>query len=467
MRRRDFLAALPWAHAGRRLNVLFIVTDDMNTALGCYGHAEVRSPQIDRLAGRGTLFERAYCQFPLCQPSRTSLLSGRRPETTRVWTLQTPTRKYLGDTVFLPEHFRRNGYYTAHAGKVYHTGEECEDPRSWDEEFREFGKKPPAASVLAHDAADGPRGHSFEWAILKSRDEETPDGIVARKAVEYMEKAARAGRPFFVGAGLRRPHSPYAAPKPYFDLYPPERIALPRRGDFSKLLPAAVNHNPPPRPLPEATVRAYLRAYYACNTFVDAQIGHLTQALDRLRLWDNTVVVFFGDNGYHLGDHGGLWHKTTLFEEATRIPLIVCAPGYRGARSARLVELVDLYPTLTELCGLPAPEGLEGTSLVPLLEAPARPWKQGAFSMVGRGKERTEAAKDIQFLGRSVRTEGWRYTEWDGGKQGVELYDETATPSETVNLAGKPEHRAVQAQLRKLLADGWRAALPQERRNIG
>jgi iduronate 2-sulfatase len=447
-----------------RRNVLFVVSDDLNNVAGCYGHPIVKTPNMDRLARRGVLFDRAYCQYSLCQPSRTSFLSGLRPETTRVWTLETPTRQYIGDATFLPELFRGNGYYTAHAGKIYHTGEQCEDPRSWDEEVRESSKTPPAAEVLESGKAAGPKGHSFEWAKVRTEDAQTPDGAVAGKTVEWMDRAAKDGKPFFLGAGFRRPHAPYAAPKKYFDLYPPESIPLPRTSadEFKRILPAAVNHDPPDRPLPDADIRRFLAAYYASVTFMDAQLGVLLDAMDRLRLWDTTAVFFFGDNGYHLGEHGGLWHKNSLFEESARVPLIVAAPGIRaaGRRSPRLVELVDLYPTLTELCGLKPPSNLEGTSFVPLLENPERRWKTGAFTMQGRGKERTEAAKDIEFIGKSVRTEAWRYTEWDEGRQGVELYDHRGDPGELQNVAEDPQHASTRAGLRDLLRRGSRAALP-------
>jgi iduronate 2-sulfatase len=449
---------------GSRKNVLFVVSDDLNNAAGCYGHPVVKTPNMDRLASRGVLFESAYCQYPLCQPSRASFLSGLRPETTRVWTLETPTRQTVGDAIFLPELFRKNGYFTAHAGKIYHTGEQCEDPRSWDVEVREKGKNPPASEVLESGRAEGPKGHSFEWAALRTDDAATPDGEVARRTVEWMEKSVRDGKPFFLGAGFRRPHAPYAAPKKYFDLYPPGSMPLPKTSaaDFKRLLPAAVNHDPPDKPLPDDVVRRFLSAYFASVTFMDAQLGVLLDAMDRLRLWDTTTVVFFGDNGYHLGEHGGLWHKNSLFEESTRIPLIIAAPGEgrAGRRTPRLVELVDLYPTLAELSGLRPPDNLEGTSLVPLLNRPDRPWKSGAFSMQGRGKERTEAAKEIEFFGKTVRTERWRYTEWDEGRQGAELYDHRSDPLELRNLADDPGHARIRAELRELLHGGWKASLP-------
>lgn len=464
--RRSFLGALAASrvYGKTRRNVVLIVADDLAAVLGCYGRPLMRTPRLNELARRGVLFEQAHCQYPLCQPSRASFLSGMRPETTRVWTLDTPTRQSLRDAVFLPECFRRQGYFTAMSGKVYHTGDHAEDPRSWDVEHREFGKNPPPEAVLVEGTAQGPRGHSFSWAVLKSADEETPDGIVARRAVKLMEQAVSAQRPFFLGVGFRRPHSPYAAPKRYFDWYPLERIPLPAPGPehLRQILPAAINHDPPEKPLGEGEVRQFLRAYYACVSFMDAQVGVLLDALTRLRLWDNTVVAFTSDNGYHLGDHGGLWHKNSLFEEGTQVPLIVWAPGRAGmgGRSPRLVELVDLYPTLAELAGIEAPAGLEGLSFAPLLDRPDRPWKRAAFTMQGRGKERAEAAKDIVFFGHSMRTERWRYTEWDQGSQGVELYDHETDPGELHNLAASTSHKELVAQLRRQLKAGWRAALP-------
>lgn len=456
------LGSAPLLNAAKPLNVLLIVSDDLNTSLGCYGHPAVQTPNIDRLAKRGVLFEHAYCQFPLCQPSRTSFLSGLRPESTRVWNLVTPTRQYVGDAVFLPELFRKHGYFTAHAGKIFHTGEEYEDPRSWGVEVRESGKNPPKDQILKSDKREGPKGHSFEWDILKTEPADMPDGKVAHQAAEWLAQRAADGKPFFIGAGFRRPHAPYAAPKQFFDLYPPEKVALPDTSpdEYKRLLRAAVNHDPADPPLTEMEIRQHRAAYYASVSFMDAQVGVVLDAMDRLKLWENTVVVFLGDNGYHLGEHGGLWHKNSLFEEGARIPLIVAAPGRKAARSPALVELVDVYPTVASLCRVPAPPQLEGLSLAPLLEAPARAWKRAAFTMQGRGKERTEAARDIQFTGTSIRTARYRYTEWDGGKEGVELYDHQQDPREVTNLAESRAHAKVRGELQALLRGGWRGALP-------
>ncbi|MEO8025238.1 MAG: sulfatase-like hydrolase/transferase, partial [Bryobacteraceae bacterium] len=291
-----------------------------------------------------------------------------------------------------------------------------------------------------------------------------PDGVFARKVAGWLDTMSRSKKPFFLGAGFRRPHAPYAAPKKYFDLFPADKMPLPdtKPSDFDKVLPAALNHLPPDKPLTELEVRQQRAAYYACASFMDAQLGVVLDAMDRGKLWDNTAVVFMGDNGYLLGEHGGMWHKSSLFEPCPRIPLVVAAPGIRaaGRHSQRLVELVDLYPTLAQVCGLTPPANLEGYSLRPLLDDPALPWKKAVFSMQGRGKQRTEAAKEIEFLGKSVRTDRWRYTEWDEGRKGIELYDHVADPREVNSLAGNPTFDKVRTELSAMLRAGWRAALP-------
>jgi uncharacterized sulfatase len=468
--RRQAIAALApgaialHAQADRRKNVLFILADDLNTSLSIYGNKIVKTPNFERLAKLGVTFDRAYCQYPLCQPSRTSLLSGLRPATTRVYTLETPTRQTIGETVMLPELFRRSGYFTAHAGKIFHTGDHAEDPRSWDIEVREKGKTPPKKEVLTAGTEDGPKGHTFEWDMLRTSDSDMPDGTVVHQTIEWLEARARDRKPFFIGNGFRRPHAPYAAPQKYFDLYRVEDIPLPNTSpdEFRHLIPPAINFDPPDKPLTDLAIRQHIRAYYACVSFVDAQLGKLLDAMDRLGLWENTIVALSVDHGYHLGEHGGLWHKMSLFEEATRVPMLMVTPGMRnaGKHSKGLVESVDLYPTITELCGLRARTNLEGSSLRPLLENPERAWKRAAFSTQGRGKERGESANDIQFLGQTIRTERWRYTEWDDGKQGFELYDKSADPREVHNLANTAAAKKDQAALRDLLHNGWKAALP-------
>jgi iduronate 2-sulfatase len=298
----------------------------------------------------------------------------------------------------------------------------------------------------------------MDWAKLRTPDEKTPDGIVASTAVEQIRTSLDNKRPFFVAIGFRRPHSPYSVPAKYFDLYQPARIPLPSTSNDPQLPEAAWYELANQPALSEKEQREYIAAYYACNSFVDAQAGVVFSALDKLELWDRTVVVFFGDHGYHTGEHA-MWHKMTLFEQSTRVPLIVHVPGVRGAgqRSRGLVELLDLYPTLAEACGLEAPPGLEGRSLTPLLHNPSRTGKEAVFSMVGRHQERNLSHKEPQYFGRSVRTVHWRYTEWDQGRRGVELYDLNADPRETRNLARSPGVAQVVSKMKALLQTGGRS----------
>jgi iduronate 2-sulfatase len=446
-----------------RPNVLFIVADDMNNHLGCYGH-DVKTPSIDELASRGMRFDRAYCQVPVCNPSRVSFLSGLRPDRSKVYTLLTHTREHLGDWIMLPEYFRKNGYFTAMIGKIYHTDDGFEDPRSWDLEVREFGKRPSEDEIIKWNEPGGAGQHTNDWAWLKTPDEETPDGIVARRAAEVMKQAAQGEQPFFLGIGFRRPHAPYAAPKKYFDLYPMQLLRLPDsvpEGHYEKLLPAAINYSSRSRNISEQEQRELLSAYYACNSFVDAQLHVILNAVSDLGLWDNTVIVFLGDHGYHLGEHGGLWHKMSLFEESARVPLVIYAPKMPapGKSCEQLVELIDLYPTLVSLCGLPEREGLDGIDLSPLLDDPSQPSKDAAYSMTTRDDSPAkEHAKAMSYQGRSVRTDRWRYTEWDGGKRGIELYDHANDPHEWNNVAGQAEHADTQRQLQQLLAAEGRPA---------
>ncbi len=446
------LASVAAGARAQRMNVIFMVADDLNTDLGCYGHPLVKTPHIDRLASRGVQFDAAHCQFPLCAPARASFLSGRRPETTGVVSLSVPTRKYMADVVMLPELFRGNGWFTGHTGKIYHTGPEHEDPRSWDYALPESGKSPPASDILKEHTARKPRNHSMSWHQLKTPDEQTPDGLMVSKAADLLREKHAAGKPFFLGVGFRRPHSPYAVPKKYFDLYDPGRIPLPDDGEVSRIPPAAWYELENQPRLREREQREYRAAYYACNSFVDAQAGVVLRTMDELKLWDHTVVVFVGDHGYHTGQHG-MWHKMTLFEESTRVPLIIYSPRMagNGKRCGGLVECIDLYPTVADLCGLKAPSGLEGVTLRPWLNDPSRPGKKAVFTMVGRSEDRAVSHREPTYFGRSVRTERWRYTEWDGGKRGVELYDHENDPREMRNIANEARHARTIVELKGLL----------------
>jgi uncharacterized sulfatase len=429
------------AEPSRKLNVLLIVVDDLNTDLGCYGHRVVQSPHIDRLAARGMRFERAYCQYALCAPSRWSFLSGLRPETTGIFEFQTLLRDKIPDVVFLPQLFRQNGYYTAGMGKVFHDMRQSDADRSWDFYQDRMGDDPHEAAAVKKRYSYREGERPFEWTRLDGPEDKTRDGITARRIARLMEEKTGEGKPFFLAAGFHKPHLPWTAPGKYFDLYPVERIPRPQEPPLRDIpaiaLMTELTGNPAPRSRTEA-----MSAYYACISFMDAQVGVLLETVDRLKLWDNTVVQLFSDHGYHLGDHNGLWAKLTNFEQAAHSPLLIAAPGYgKGKACARLVEFVDIFPTVAELCALAKPARLEGQSLVPLLRQVDARWDKPARTMVHH--------KDV--VGKSVRSERWRYTEWDGGKKGVELYDHERDVGEYHNLAGDPSYADTVAEMKRLL----------------
>lgn len=443
--------------AAEKMNVLFIVVDDMNNDLGCYGSPIVKTPNIDRLAARGTRFDRAYCQFPLCSPSRTSVMTGLRPDTTRVFDLKRHFRDELPDVVTMGQLFKNDGRYSARVGKIFHYGNPgdigtsgLDDAQTWTEFFNPAGRDKTVIEkdIINHTPKRG-LGSSLSFlADATGKDEEHTDGMVATKVIELLEK--HGNNPFFIGAGFYKPHCPYVAPKKYFDLYPLEQISLP---EFGEKPPAGV---PPPaldstKPWPifgvtKQQAREAKQAYYATISFVDAQIGRVLDALDRLKLTDKTVVLFWSDHGYHLGEHG-LWKKQSCFEESARVPMIIAAPGQKGAGKAtkRVVELVDLYPTVAEYAGLKAPANLHGTSLRPLLDDADAAWNRTALTQVQRGS----------FAGYSIRTERWRYTEWDGGAKGAELYDHDSDPHELKNLADDPQFAPVATEMKALAKKNW------------
>ncbi len=453
------LAVTAWparAEEKPRPNVLFIALDDLNVALGCYGHPLVKSPNIDRLAARGVRFERAYCQYPLCSPSRTSLMFGLRPDATGVQDNGTNYRTTLPRAVSLPQFFRLHGYFAARVGKMFHYGvpndignASMDDPKSWELTVNPWGRdKTDEAKVINYTPQLG-LGGALSWMIADGGDDEQTDAHVADEAIRLLGQ--KRGRPFFLGVGFYRPHVPCVAPKKWFDLYPLDKVTLPQEpADDRKHHPeAAYTVNPPNYGLDQGKLKDMRRAYYAAVSYGDAQVGRLLDALDRLKLADNTIIVLWGDHGWHLGEHG-LWQKMSLFEESVQVPLIVVAPGRKakGQVCGRPAELLDLYPTLADLCGLPVPGGLHGTSLRPLLDDPAAPGKKAAYTQVTRG-----AGKD-RFLGRSVRTERWRYTEWDGGQRGAELYDHDSDPHEYQNLAADAKHADTVKELKELLKKG-------------
>ena len=466
------LVASAAAAAPSKPNVLFLIADDLNCELGCYGATQVRTPHLDRLAARGVRFERAYCQYPSCAPSRASFLTGRRPNRTGV--LLNPGgpnpytahfRTHIPDTVTLPQLFKQHGWFSARVGKLYHYGvpmdigtSGLDDYASWDLVINPRGRDRDNEAPI-HTLEAGKYAGTISWLRDdEGRDLEHTDGIGATQAIMLLERFKAEARPFFLGVGFYRPHTPFVAPRKYFDLHPLDAIVLPSLSadDRSRTPPAAyASAQPEQDRATERQRREAIQAYYASVSFMDAQAGRVLDALDRLGLAGSTIVIFTSDHGYHLADHG-LWQKGSLFERSARVPLIIAAPGAKAnGRVARgIVELLDLYPTLADLGGLRAraPDYLEGTSLRPVLDDAAHEVKTAAFTQVRRRASGRE--------GYSVRSGKWRYIEWDA-ESGViaQLFDEEADPAETRNLAAAPEHTGIVAELRTLIARARRSEL--------
>jgi uncharacterized sulfatase len=445
------LLRLPtWAQTN--LNVLFIAADDLNTELGCYGHKIVKSPNIDRLARAGVRFDHAYCQFPLCSPSRVSLMTGLRPDTTTIYDLRKNfrTSSPISNAVTLAQLFKQHGYFSGRVGKIFHYGvptqigtSGLDDPLSWDTVVNPRGRDRDDEPLLTNHTPKRGLGSALAFLRADGADEEQTDGKGALEAIKLLE--AHKNKPFFLALGFYRPHCPYIAPKKYFDLYPIDRIKLPDAA-VSNVPPVALWTKPPNWGLTETQLKEALQAYYASISFMDAQLGKVLDALERLKLADRTIIVFWSDHGYLTGQHGQ-WMKMSLFEESARVPLLIAAPtvGKRGRACTRTVELLDIYPTLAELCGLAPPSNLHGKSLVPLLCDPKAPWDKPALTQVTRG------GPNAMFMGYSIRTEGWRYTEWDDGRKGRELYDHGKDPGERINLAEVPAMEKEVARLSEMI----------------
>jgi arylsulfatase A-like enzyme len=481
------LAAAPTLGAEKKFNVLFLAVDDLRPEFGAYGKSDIHSPNLDRIAKSGVTFRRAYCQQAVCSPSRSSLLTGTRPDTTKVYDLETHFRKALPDVVTLPQLFKEQGYFVQGMGKLYHGG--LDDPASWSVPWTSPKTGHGAYGLPENNAlvARAPRGPGGKKKKAQSRGERGPafegadvpdntfhDGALAEMAVAALRDAAKKEQPFWLGVGFIRPHLPFVSPKKYWDLYDPAKIELapnpfPPKGapayaitSFGELRSYA--GTPASGPVADDLARQLKHGYFAAISYMDAQVGHVLDELERLGLREKTIVVLWGDHGWKLGEHGG-WCKHTNVENDTNAPLLISVPGMKsaGAKSDALVEFVDIYPTLAELCGLPLPPHLEGTSFVPVLQDPQHTWKPAAFSQYPRGGK--EIAQSL--MGYSMRTDRYRFTRWvqknDHSKvDAVELYDHATDPRENVNIANEPQNAALVAQLTEQWLKGWRGAVPSK-----
>ena len=463
----------------RPMNVLFIAVDDLRPTLGCYGNTTVVSPNIDRLAARGTTFRRAYCQMPICSPSRTSLLTGLRPDTNGITDMATHFRELVPDVVALPEHYRLQGWHTCGLGKIYHGGKDDAQSWSvphWDRHPRYLDDDSQRiVTMLRQQKMNG--GNVWKngppWEAPVVEDSITCDGQICERAVETLREIKN--RPFFLAVGFHKPHLPFSAPKRYWDLYNPDNISLAANpGDLQDTPQVALENwtairntelrqyygIPKEGPVSTDTVaRNLIHGYYACVSMIDAQVGCLMAELERLKLADKTIVVLWGDHGFHLGEHGA-WAKHTNFEESTRCPLIVHMPGQAAAGQpcSALVELVDIYPSLCTLAGLPLPDGLEGVSFAPLLDDQEIPWKTAAFSQISR----SNMGGHGRGMGYTIRTDRYRFNRWTmpGTEfREVELYDHRVDPGENVNLARRPEYADLAETMEQRLDAGWRSAM--------
>ena len=453
--------------ADRRPNVLFIVSDDLNRMLGCYEDPLAKTPNLDRLAARGVRFERAYCTFPLCGPSRNSFLTGLYPNATGIHGNAQIFRQSIPDHVSLPQAFRLAGFFAGRIGKLYHYNvprsvgtDGHDDPASWELEINPAGCDRLEEEPEIFTLRQGEFGGTLSWYASPRSDPEHTDGMIARDAAWVLERCARdRSRPFFLAVGFFRPHTPYVAPQdPYFAWHPEESMPVVTGVEEDQRdLPAAAiaNRKREEEAMSDELRRQCRQAYAASISFMDAQVGRVIEALDRLGLADDTVIVFTSDHGYHMGEHG-LWQKQSLFEESAGVPLVIVAPGVTkpGGVAATPVSQVDLYPTLAALCDVPAPNNLQGQSLVPILRDPTQAGRGWALTQVARG------GKGGRFFGYSLSMPRYRYTEWDDGRAGRELYDQQADPRELTNLAELPEHAATVGDLSRRLREAIAGTFP-------
>lgn len=486
MHRRSFLgslAASAFSQNTNKRNVLLIAVDDLRPELGCYGAKHIHSPNIDALAARGTVFTRAYCQQAVCSPSRTSILTGLRPDSTKIYDLQHHFRGTIPDAVTLPEYFKNNGYTTTGVGKLFHGG--LDDAQSWtipwwgpnmrfpwnSDQARTQAKRvserlkennwtiPPTTSPT------GSRGPS--WEAFDKDDNELPDTRTTTQAIAALQHLK--DKPFFLGVGFAKPHLPFIAPKRFYDLYPLDKIEMPDYPEPPVGAPPFAGTNSGElrfygdigqAKITSEKARELVRAYYACTSYTDSLIGKVLAELDRQGLRENTTVLLFGDHGWHLNNHGN-WNKHTNYEKATNSLLIASTPGQKkpGVKCDSLVEFIDIYPTLADSAGLPAPPRAEGTSLLPFLNDPKRKGKPAALSQYPR------TYQGQKMMGYSLRNARFRYTEWrkldTTEVVARELYDYQEDPQESANRASRPELQATIADMSAQIAKITRSAAPQ------
>jgi iduronate 2-sulfatase len=472
-----------------RPNVLFVISDDLSARISPSGYEGVRTPMLDRLAGEATTFRRAYCQYPVCGPTRASFLTGLYPQSTGVFDNQVNIEETRPGTPTLPRVFRDAGYWTAAIGKVFHRHGDNPGGNTWDvaEAFdndemeieraarvkfeREHGPVDTPANrrrwrehlltVAPQTRNQGVKGLGPGYGPTGLRDEQHNDGKNARRVASWVTNRAHGDKPFLIAVGLHKPHIPFLAPDAYFGLYPKASLRLvnPPKNDWSDIPAIAATKQYLDYGFPElggedeARRREFTQAYYACISFIDAQLGIILDALRTSGQWENTIIVFVGDHGYNLGEHF-MWGKVMLFEESARVPMIVRVPGItHGAQARGLVEMIDIFPTLAELCAIKAPAHLQGRSFAPLLRDASAPGKERAYTVVRRG----------ETLGTAIRFDRWRYTEW-GKPELNELYDLEGDPREWTNLAKNPAHAETVRRASQLLAQASREAQSQAAR---
>jgi iduronate 2-sulfatase len=453
---------------GKRPNVLFIAVDDLRPQLGCYGKRQIHSPNIDALAERGMLFERTYCQQAICMSSRASLLSGYRPDKHGIFK-NGPLYECVPDCLSLNRHFEAKGYETISLGKIYH--HRSDEKKGWRREAYHPKGGWEGRGYLAPESVAAVREYTEKHPKAKRRgmgpafeapdvpDSAYPDGMIADRAIEEINRKRES--PFFLAVGFKKPHLPFNAPRKYWNLYDADTIDLadnpfppegmPRQALTTWTELRGYAGMPKEGPMPDAQARALIHAYYACISYVDAQIGRVLDELGRLGLRENTIIILWGDHGWKLGEHG-MWCKHTNFEVDTHVPLIISAPGMkaRGCRTRALTEFLDIYPTLCDLAGLDKPAHLEGLSMAPLLDDPDLKWKEAAYSQYCRGSS----------MGYSIRTDRYRYTEWRraGDKQpdAVELYDHETDPAENRNIAAEAANTEHRTRLSRMLREEFK-----------